>query len=174
MKNILLQEAALAHKAPLLAMQARFDALGIVFAGAGIGRFADYESWLAFNRAPAGTLHPDGYAKVAASTFVACDEATGQVRGVIQIRHELNAFLRQYGGHIGYSVHPDDWGQGYATRMLALALEQCDALGLRDILITCHPDNRASARVIEKNGGVHTQTVEVDGRPVKHYWIARA
>lgn len=154
-------------------MQQAFDARGVTLAGASIGRFPDYESWLAFDQAPAGSAHPDGYTKVAASTFVAWDEAAQRIRGIIQIRHELNDFLRQYGGHIGYSVPPDDWGKGYATHMLALALETCDALGIRDVLITCHPDNVASARVIEKNGGIYEKTVVFDGRPVKHYWIAR-
>ena len=38
--------------------------------------------------------------------------------------------------------------------MLALALRKSDALGLRELLLTCSPDNLASRRVIEKNGGV--------------------
>lgn len=173
MKNIILIPPTLAHKAQLLALQQLFDARGIVFAGAGINRFPDYESWLAFTQAPAGSVHPDGYVKVAASTFVAWDDAAQRVRGVIQIRHTLNDLLRQYGGHIGYSVHPDDWGKGYATHMLALALAQCDVLGIREMLITCDPDNAASARVIEKNGGVYEKTVVFNGRPVKHYRIAR-
>ncbi|MDO5091317.1 MAG: GNAT family N-acetyltransferase [Cardiobacteriaceae bacterium] len=173
MKNIILTPPTLAHKAQLLALQQHFDARGIILAGAGINRFPDYESWLAFCHAPAGSVHPDGYAKVAASTFVAWDDVAQRIRGIIQIRHELNTRLREYGGHIGYSVHPDDWGKGYATHMLALALAHCDALGIRDVLITCHPDNTASARVIEKNGGVYDKTVVFNGRLVKHYWIAR-
>ena len=74
--------------------------------------------------------------------------------GIINLRHELNDFLRDYGGHIGYSVHPAYWNRGYATQMLALALRESDALGLRELLLTCSPDNLASRRVIEKNGGV--------------------
>ncbi|MDO4777360.1 MAG: GNAT family N-acetyltransferase [Cardiobacteriaceae bacterium] len=110
---------------------------------------------------------------MADSTFIAWDDSAQRLRGIIQIRHTLNDFLREYGGHIGYSVHPDDWGKGHATHMLALALQHCDTLGIRDILITCDPDNIASARVIEKNGGIYDKTVTVAGRPVKHYWITR-
>ena len=116
---------------------------------------------------------PNGVAKVADSTYLAWDDTAAQMRGIINIRHELNEFLRQYGGHIGYSVHPACWNQGYATEMLALALQQGDALGLRELLLTCSPDNPASRRVIEKNGGVLDNIVEFQGNPVCHYRIRR-
>ena len=93
--------------------------------------------------------------------------------GIIHLRHELNDFLQHYGGHIGYSVHPAYWNRGYATQMLALALRESDALGLRELLLTCSPDNPASMRVIEKNGGVLDNIVEFQGNPVCHYRIRR-
>ena len=71
------------------------------------------------------------------------------------------------------STYPACWNQGYATEMLALALQKCDALGLRELLLTCSPDNPASRRVIEKNGGVLENIVEFQGNPVCHYRIRR-
>ena len=57
-------------------------------------------------------------------------------------------------GHIGYSVV--HWKQrlGYATEALRLLLPEAKAEGLSYVEITTDPENRASQRVIEANGGV--------------------
>jgi predicted acetyltransferase len=57
-------------------------------------------------------------------------------------------------GHIGYSVVPWRRREGLATRGLALLLDDARAEGLACVLLTTDPDNRASQRVIERNGGV--------------------
>jgi predicted acetyltransferase len=57
-------------------------------------------------------------------------------------------------GHIGYAVVPWKRGRGYATRALSLLLPDARAEGLPYVEITTDPDNRASQRVIEANGGV--------------------
>lgn len=57
-------------------------------------------------------------------------------------------------GHIGYAVVPWKQRRGYATRALALLLPDARAEGLPYVEITTDPDNRASQRVIEANGGV--------------------
>lgn len=52
----------------------------------------------------------------------------------------------------GYVLDPRHWGRGYAT---ATALEVGRAarkLGVHRLEATCHPDNQASARVLEKAG----------------------
>ena len=56
-------------------------------------------------------------------------------------------------GHIGYGVVPWKQNRGYATRALRLMLEEAAATGLRYVEITTVPDNLASRRVIEANGG---------------------
>jgi ribosomal-protein-alanine N-acetyltransferase len=52
-----------------------------------------------------------------------------------------------------YSVNRAYWGQGYATeaagRLLRFGFEEA---GLRRIFAECHPENVASARVLEKIG----------------------
>jgi ribosomal-protein-alanine N-acetyltransferase len=52
-----------------------------------------------------------------------------------------------------YSVSRREWGQGYATeaagRLLRFGFEDA---GLRRIFAECHPENLASARVLEKIG----------------------
>jgi predicted acetyltransferase len=57
-------------------------------------------------------------------------------------------------GHIGYAVVPWKRGRGYAKEALRLMLAQARAEGLAFVHITTDPDNLASKRVIEANGGV--------------------
>ena len=42
--------------------------------------------------------------------------------GSIALRHELNDFLRAYGGHVGYGVRPSARGRGLASAYLALVV----------------------------------------------------
>ena len=57
-------------------------------------------------------------------------------------------------GHIGYTVVPWKRRLSYATRALGAILPDAWAEGLRYVEITTDPDNVASQRVIERNGGV--------------------
>ena len=57
-------------------------------------------------------------------------------------------------GHIGYAVVPWKRRLGYATRALALLLDDAHDLGLPRVLLTCDVGNVASRGVIEANGGV--------------------
>ena len=114
---------------------------------------------------------PNGF--VPASTFWSVEN--GELIGIGNIRHRLTENLERFGGHIGYMIRRDKWGQGYGTAQLALLLEKAAKLGLECVLITCDEDNIASARVMEKNGGVWQDTIDnvIDGVPrrTKRYWI---
>lgn len=109
--------------------------------------------------------------RVPASTFWLVLD--GVVIGTCHLRHTLNDFLENYGGHIGYSVRPSHRNKGYGTHMLGLALEKAKDLGIRRVLVTCDDDNPASARVIEKNGGKLADVVKTEYAefPVRRYWI---
>lgn len=74
--------------------------------------------------------------------------------GRIAIRHRLTPTLENAGGHIGYDVRPAARRRGHATAMLSAALPVANALGIERALVTCDPDNIASRKVIEANGGV--------------------
>ena len=56
-------------------------------------------------------------------------------------------------GHIGYAVVPWKEGKGYATEALRLLLVEARLSGLPYVEVTTDPQNIASQRVIEKNGG---------------------
>jgi predicted acetyltransferase len=57
-------------------------------------------------------------------------------------------------GHIGYSVVPWKRRLGYATLALRDVLHEAKQEGLRYVELTTDPENVASQRVIEANGGV--------------------
>ena len=164
----------LAQEAALLAYRQALTVANIPVHGAYFDLFPDIPSWLAACAAPAGTLLPNGVAKVADSHWIAWDNDSARVVDIINLRHELNDYLRAYGGHIGYGIHPACWNRGIATRMLAHALQQADVMGIRKLLLTCHADNPASARVIEKNGGELRGTVSYEGKRLRRYRIRRA
>ena len=63
-------------------------------------------------------------------------------------------------GHIGFAVVPWRRGQGLATLALALMLDEARTRGLPSVEITTTPDNRASQRVIEANGGLLVEHFE--------------
>lgn len=87
--------------------------------------------------------------------------------GFLRFTYELNDFLREVGGHIGYSVRPSRRREGHASRALGLALDRARARGIDRVLVTCDTDNVASARTIESQGGV-LEDVR-DGK--RRYWI---
>ena len=60
---------------------------------------------------------------------------------------------------------------GYATKMIALALDECRKLGLQRVLMVCDRDNVGSAKSIINNGGVLENEVENDGVVEQRYWI---
>ncbi len=78
--------------------------------------------------------------------------------GSLAIRHELNDYLLNEGGHIGYSVRPSARRRGHAAKALAAALPVACELGIRRVLITCDEDNVGSRATIEKNGGMYEDT----------------
>ena len=105
------------------------------------------------------------------ASFLAA-EAEGALVGRVSIRHELNDFLAAYAGHIGYAVRPQWRGRGFATEILRQALIIVRAHGVDRVLVTCDEHNLASARAIERQGGVLEDTrVDPDGIPKRRYWI---
>ncbi|RZA04582.1 MAG: GNAT family N-acetyltransferase [Proteobacteria bacterium] len=95
------------------------------------------------------------------------------VVGRISIRHELTDDLRDFGGHIGYEVRPTARKKGVATEMLRLALRTPAARKIEKVLLTCAPDNIASNRTIQKNGGLlaGSKFVARVQRQTNYYWI---
>ena len=155
------------------AFRAAFLSAGQKIYGAGLlPEFENPKDWLHYNRisehretVPAG--------RVPSEQFVLLRKTDHQIVGMITFRHEFNDFTREYGGNIGYSVHPDERRKGYAKQMLQECLKVCRAFGLDRVLLTCRVDNEASRRTILSCGGVYEKTVycERDDVHLERYWI---
>ena len=106
------------------------------------------------------------------STYFCLDTEKNIFVGAVNIRHYLNESLLLDGGHIGDGVRPSERRKGIATKMIALALEECRKLGIKKVLMVCDKDNIASAKSIQNNGGILENEVEQeDGEIVQRYWI---
>jgi len=109
---------------------------------------------------------------VPATTFLAVRKADYRIVGMIDIRHRLNEFLLQSGGHIGYSVRVSERQKGYATEMVRLALGYCyETLELEKVLVTCDKENVGSVKTIIANGGLLENELLENDRMTRRYWI---
>lgn len=121
-----------------------------------------------------GVNQPEGWVPSTQFWLVSGDKLIG----ACNVRHWLVHALREFGGHIGYAIHPNFWQQGYGTLQLQLALLEAKKLGIDRALVTCDVTNLGSARVIEKNGGILEGIFDVthDDKPctIKRYWIDNA
>ena len=68
------------------------------------------------------------------------------------IRHFLNASLREYGGQIGDFIRVSERGKGYGKLLLRMLLRKAAEMGIFETLITCERENERSRRHIESLG----------------------
>ena len=88
--------------------------------------------------------------------------------GGIVLRHQFDDDV----GRIGYGVRPSARRRGLANWALGEMLEEARAaLGVDQVLVRCLADNIASARTIERNGGVLEGIRATERGPVRRYWI---
>lgn len=116
---------------------------------------------------------PEG--KVPSTLFLCVRKNDNKLLGMIDIRHELNEYLYNYSGNIGYSIRPSERRNGYAKEMLRLALPYCrDNLGLSKVMISCDVGNEGSRKTILANGGVYENTLHEPDEDIdlERYWIS--
>lgn len=142
----------------------------IINGSAGLDRFSSIEIWFEElkKRSNEDTV-PEGL--VPSSTYLGVREKDNYIVGMIDIRHYLNEYLTQVGGHIGYGVRKTERNKGYAKQMLKLALEKCKELKIKKVLITCDEDNIASEKVILSANAKLEDIRNVDGENKKRFWI---
>ncbi|MFG6352978.1 MAG: GNAT family N-acetyltransferase [Oscillospiraceae bacterium] len=128
--------------------------------------WADFPAWLAkrVNRSKGIGLEDW---MVPNTTFWLIDD--GVAVGFGSLRHRLNDTLRERGGHIGCAVDGTKRGRGYGKALLGLMIQEARRMGItEELLVTIHPDNTASRKVAEANGG------ELRRETADHvyYWFA--
>jgi len=96
---------------------------------------------------------------VPAYHFAICD-LRGKKMGACDLRVGYNVNM-YYAGNIGYAVAPEYRGRHYAGKACFLLFELARRHGMRELIITCNPDNIASARTCEYVGAKLIETVEL-------------
>jgi predicted acetyltransferase len=128
-----------------------------------------FAAWVAYlhaqsdegNELPAGRVH-------ATYWWIVED---GEYLGAISLRHALTAQLLDGGGHIGYGVRPSARGRGLASWALGEVIKRARERGLERVMVSCDVDNVASAKTIERAGGVLEDVRETWLGPTRRYWI---
>ncbi|PIM79635.1 GNAT family N-acetyltransferase [Fusobacterium pseudoperiodonticum] len=142
----------------------------IINGSAGLDRFSSIEIWFEeLKKRSCEDTVPKGL--VPSSTYLVIREKDNYIVGMIDIRHYLNEYLTEAGGHIGYGVRKTERNKGYAKQMLKLALEKCKELKIKRVLITCDEDNIASEKVILSANPKLEDIRNVDGENKKRFWI---
>ncbi|QFZ19009.1 GNAT family N-acetyltransferase [Saccharothrix syringae] len=101
---------------------------------------AGFAAWVARLTAEAGCAH----------WWIVED---GRVLGGIALRHGDDDLVHRL-GHVGYGIRPSARRRGLAGWALGRVLDEARALGLDRVLVVCEADNTASARTVERHGGV--------------------
>ena len=170
MEKIHLEQISLKHRDKILKIKKEYDLNKEDYNGAFfIKEFTNYEELIKnLDNYSKGIMDNPNY--VPYTCYVAVT-TKGEVVGVGSLRHKLNDYLKQFGGHIGYSVVPSVRKQGYGTRILKLLLNEAKAKHINNVLVTCGNDNIGSQKVIENNKGVLENKIEHDDKITYRYWI---
>lgn len=132
-----------------------------------------YEEWLDNSL----KMHDKEYAYakglVPSFTYFLIREDDDKIVGMIDLRLELNDYLRNISGHIGYSIRPTERKKGYNKINLYLCLLKARDYGLDMVLVTCADYNEGSKKtILALDGEFERNTFDkVDNETMELYWI---
>lgn len=113
-----------------------------------------YEEWLKFLELMKNKEEANKNNFVPSRTYFLVREADNRIVGMINIRLELNDFLKQYGGHIGYGIRPSERQKGYNKINLYLGLKVCQEYDIENVMLDADINNPGSWKTMEDLGGV--------------------
>jgi predicted acetyltransferase len=124
--------------------------------------FAEWVARLVFDEDP-GQHHDAGHVY----RWIVEDD---RVLGGIALRYEFDGRTPPM-GHIGFGIRPSARRRGVASSALRGMLDEARAAGLARVLLMCAEENTASARTIERGGGVFDNCAQTPFGPARRYWI---
>ena len=101
-------------------------------------------------------------------------ENDNKLVGMINLRWNLNEWMMQNTGHIGYGIRPTERRKGYNKISLYLCLLKAQELGLDKVLLTASENNLGSVKTIEALGGILENKIpdyEDENVLMGRYWI---
>lgn len=116
--------------------------------------FEDYEAFLAHL---VNLRHPDRLKN--AKPFIRFYWFFNEAQAIVgTLRYRIN--IPEEYGNIGYEISPQYRNQGYGRKMLGALKEQLQEEGIESFLLTLSPENKASQKIIEYNGGRFVKQLE--------------
>lgn len=168
-KNVWLKRPELQDQQAVEEMISAFHENGedIICGSALLDRILDYPQWLnTIDAAFDSNEHAENW--VPFRTFLIMEDE--KPVGFLDFRLALNDFLKVH-GHIGYSIHPMFRNRGIASTAFNKALFLAKEWNIRPIRMGIFPENLASQRVIEKNGGKLLRQIDESGKTILNYEI---
>lgn len=164
-----LEKINLKHKEMILEMAKEYDGNNEDYNGAFfIKNIENYEEKVKeLDDASNGILANPSFVPYTAYVFI----VDNKIVGVGSLRHYLNEYLENFGGHIGYSIRPSERKKGYAKMALKLLLEEAKNKGIETVIVTCNETNIGSRKVIEANNGEFINKIENDNKVTYRYTI---
>ncbi len=76
---------------------------------------------------------------------------------------------RYYDGHIGYTIEKPYQGHHYSLQACFLIFEKAKELNMKQLIITCSPENRASHHIIQHLPARYIETVSIPKQLKKYF-----
>ena len=138
-----------------------------------LDEYEDIEKWHLYNQLfERADTCPPGYSIGIMYLYIHENE----VIGMVNIRPDAlnHPALKQFGGHIGYSVKPEYRKMGVGKSMLKDVLTLCrQEYKLDKVLVTCFSNNEGSKRIIVENGGILENEIVYppENKLMQRYWV---
>lgn len=174
MNEIVLRQPTLEDAEQVMAYRREFLEAGDDLDGSsGLEKYENAVEWLAkIEKMSSPETCPRHLAS--STQYIAVRESDKKLVGMIDLRHHIDhPVLSMFGGHIGYSIRPDERRKGYAKEMLRQCLEKARERGLFHVMVSCTAGNLGSEKTILANGGVFQREVPVleRGEVIRVFWI---
>lgn len=132
-----------------------------------------YEAWLDDVIKCQEKSYAEAKKIVPSTTYFTIRESDNKIVGMVNFRHYLNDYLKNFGGHIGYGVRPTERRKGYAKIQLYLTLLEAQKMGIDRVMADCVNTNEGSEKTIQALGGIFDRAVYEENKQVtlNNYWI---